>query len=375
MNLIKKYPITSWMLIIFLIFFTVNKISKYFLNITKFEKQARPNFVEKVYGEKNKEDYLRVIEEQTYPLKYTPFIEFREQPRLGKFVTVSEIGNRCNQNNLKKCPGPLGGRDEIWIFGGSTSFGYGVKNDETIAANLESFFQGKKSIINFGHGFFYSTQERIFFQNLLTYLDPPYAAIFIDGANDFGREWDVNETAYSDTIRNNLEKKDKDKFGKKFTNWIKERITRLNIYRLIQQNFSNENKIITKHVESTNSEEKIKQLIQNFKQNHKINVAVGSSFGIIVLTVLQPVPIYENSYALSKFPKDYMADIEGKALVNTKLAYQLLSEEENSIPKSKFFLDLKHFKIDDSMYVDTIHYSPKFNNAIAREIFNFLKIY
>ena len=371
MNLIKKYPVTFWVLIIFLVFFTVNKISKSFLDITNFEKRSRPNFVEKVYGEKNKEDYLRVIEEQTYPLKYTPFIEFREEPRLGKFVAVSEIGNRCNQNDLNKCSGPLGGTDEIWIFGGSTSFGYGVKNDETIAAYLEKFYQGKKNIINFGNGHFYSTQERIFFQNLLTYLDPPYAAIFIDGANDFGRWGDVDETVYSSTIRNNLEKKD---FGNIFIHWLKERITRLNVYRLIQQNFSNKNKKITKLVESAVSEEKVKQLIQRFKQNHKINVAVGSSYGIIILTVLQPVPIYEYSYALSKFPKDY-ANIKEKKSSNIKLAYKLLSDEENSIKKSKFFLDLKNFKIDDAMYVDTFHYSPKFNNAIAREIFNFLKIY
>ena len=374
MNLIKKYPVTFWMLIIFLVFFTVNKISKYFLDSTNFEKHIRPNFVEKVYGEKNKEDYLRVLEEQTYHLKYTPFIEFKEQPRLGKFVTVSEIGNRCNQNNLNKCPGPLGGTDEIWLFGGSTSFGYGVKNDETIAANLEKFFEGKKKIINFGNGYFYSTQERIFFQNLLTNLDSPYAAIFIDGANDFGGSWNVNETVYSDAIRKNLENKDKNRFGKKFTLWLKERITRLNVYRLIQQNFSNNNNRITKPVESLANEKKIKQLIQRFKQNHKINVAVGSSYGIIVLTVLQPVPIYEYSYALSKFPKDYI-DIDGKKSSNIKLAYKLLSDEENFITKSKFFLDLKNFKIDDAMYVDTFHYSPKFNNAIAKEIFNFLKIY
>ena len=374
MNLIKKYPITFWVLIIFLVFFIVNKISKSFLDITNFEKRFRPNFVEKVYGEKNKEDYLKVLEEQTYPLKYAPFIEFREQPRLGKFVAVSEIGNRCNQNNLNKCLGPLGGTDEIWIFGGSTSFGYGVKNNETIAAYLEKFYLGKKNIINFGNGFFYSTQERIFFQNLLTYLDPPYAAIFIDGANDFGQYWNMNETVYSNAIRNSLEKKDKDKFGKKFTHWLRERITRLNIYRLIQQNFSNKNKKITKLVESAVSEEKVKQLIRRFKQNHKINVAVGSSYGIIVLTVLQPVPIYEYSYTLSKFPKGYI-NVNEKKSSNTMLAYKLLSDEENSIKKSKFFLDLKNFKINDAMYVDAIHYSPKFNNAIAREIFNFLKIY
>jgi len=374
MHLINKYPVTFWVLIIFLVFFTVNKISKFFLNITNFEKHARPNFVEKVYGEKNKEDYLRVIEEQTFKFKYAPFIEFREQPRLGKFVTVSEIGNRCNQNNLNKCSGPLGGRDEIWAFGGSTSFGYGVKNDETIAAYLEKFFQGKKSIINFGNGYFYSTQERIFFQNLLTYLDPPYAAIFIDGVNDFGRWWqdkDVNETLYSNTIRKGLEKKD---FGNIFTHWLKERITRLNVYRLIQQNLSNKNKKMSNSVESVVNEEKVKQLIQRFKQNHKINVAVGSTYEIIILTVLQPAPIYEYSYVHSNFPKDYI-NTDEKTFINIKLAYKLLSDEESSIKKSKFFLDLKNFKIEDAMYVDTIHYSPKFNNAIAKEIFNFLKIY
>ena len=37
-----------------------------------------------------------------------------------------------HQNKLEECE-PASGENEIWIFGGSTVFGYGLKNNETIA--------------------------------------------------------------------------------------------------------------------------------------------------------------------------------------------------------------------------------------------------
>jgi len=52
--------------------------------------------------------------------------------------------------------------------------------------------------------------------------------------------------------------------------------------------------------------------------------------------------------------------------------YKLLSDEESSIKKEKFFLDLKNFKIEDAMYVDIIHYSPKFSSEIAILISNYI---
>ena len=110
-----------------MVFFTVNKISKYFLDSTNFEKHTRPNFVEKVYGKENLSDYLDVMAQQTYPLEYSPYIEFKETPRIHSFVSVSKIGNRCNKINTSICLPPKGGENEIWIFGGSTTFGFGVK--------------------------------------------------------------------------------------------------------------------------------------------------------------------------------------------------------------------------------------------------------
>ena len=360
----KKYPATFWTLILLLIFITVNKTSKFFLDQTKFEKDSRPNFVEKVYGKENKDDYLIVLEEQSYPLKYKPFIEFTEQARLGKFVTVSEIGNRCNENNLNKCSGPSGGINEIWLFGGSTSFGYGVKNDETIAAYLEKLFEGKKKVINFGSGYLYSTQERIYFQNLLTHLEPPYAAVFIDGSNEFANLSLPSESAISSAIRDNLNKKSKDVF----IEWLKTRITRLNVYRLSKQIFSDEKK--DDKTFKVASKKKITQLIKRLNENHKINEVVGSLYGIKVLNVLQPPPIYEYSPDITKAPERFL-NFNEETLINNKLAYKILSQKENFRNNSRSFLNLKNFKINDAMYVDTWHYTPKFNKAIATEIFEF----
>ena len=114
----KKHPYLISFIIFIIVFFIINKISKNFLEITKWEKDNRKSYVEKVYGKEQVKDYLKVIEEQTSALKYEPFIEFKEQPRSGKFVSVSQKGNRCNKNDIPNCDGPLGGKNEIWIFGG-----------------------------------------------------------------------------------------------------------------------------------------------------------------------------------------------------------------------------------------------------------------
>ena len=364
MNLIKRHPVIFWILIFLLVFIIINKISKFFLDQTKFEKNYRQHLVEKVYGRENKEDYLRVLEEQSYPLKYKPFIEFTEQERIGKFVTVSEVGNRCNKNNISECSGPLGGINEIWLFGGSTSFGYGVKNNETIPAYLEKFFEDKKRIINFGSGYLYSTQERIYFLNLLTYLEPPYAAVFIDGSNEFANLSLPSESAISNSIRDNLNKKSNDLFFE----WLKTRITRLNFYRLIKQVFSDEEK--NKETFKVANEKKIVQLIKRLNENHKINEAVGSLYGVKVLNVLQPHPIYEYDPAITKMPEQFL-NLNEEILNNNKLAYEILSREENFKKNLQSYLDLKNFKIDEAMYVDTWHYTPAFNKAIAKEIFTY----
>jgi hypothetical protein len=77
------------------------------------------------------------------------------------------------------------------MFGGSTVMGYGLTDNETIPSFLQAELQARLGtaktvkVYNFGRGHYFSTQERILFEQL--YLDGirPKAAVFLDGLNDF----------------------------------------------------------------------------------------------------------------------------------------------------------------------------------------------
>lgn len=125
------------------------------------------------------EDYRTVSIEQSIGQKYYPFVEYIEKARNGKFVNVSSQGTRCHYPNRDLCAAK-GGLNEIWLFGGSTTFGYGVKDKETIAAYLADRLPDYR-IVNFGAASYYSTIERVRFENLLAEFAPPMAAILLMG--------------------------------------------------------------------------------------------------------------------------------------------------------------------------------------------------
>lgn len=53
----------------------------------------------------------------------------------------------------------------IFIFGGSTTFSYGVKDEQTVALYLQEFLSNKLGrdvkVYNFGRIYYYYTQEQI----------------------------------------------------------------------------------------------------------------------------------------------------------------------------------------------------------------------
>ena len=358
----KKHIFVSY-LIIFLVSFTIiNKISKKFLHQNKLETRTLPNFIEKVYGKDNVKDYQKVMSEQSSMFNYKPFVEFTERPRSNIFTSVSVLGNRCNKNKVANCQPAKGGRKEIWLFGGSTTFGYGVKNDETISAYIEKKLNNEYRVINFGAGYYFSTQERILFNNLLLELSPPYAAIFIDGLNDLGREYNFNETIYSNSIKNKMNKST----NEEIKNYFKERFYRLNIVRLINQ-FKVKNRIEKKEKNSSNElgNVKISKLVNILVNNQKINEAIGEKYNIKLLNILQPVPIYADSYSTSKVPKEFLPTEDKSFIKNVKMGYQIyLSKSKN------MSLNLSKLKIKEPMYVDAVHYSPEFSKIIADTIIN-----
>ena len=111
--------------------------------------------------------------------EYEPWLGFREKGRTSKFVNVNEFGIRSNSREQVEMTSLDGA---VWFFGGSTTFGYGVSDSETIPAALEKRLN--RPVINFGRGFYYSGQENLLFLRLLQSGYRPGLAIFLDGSNE-----------------------------------------------------------------------------------------------------------------------------------------------------------------------------------------------
>lgn len=110
---------------------------------------------------------------------YEQWLGFRERARALKFVNVDEFGIRSNGSPTGRFA-PIDG--SVWMFGGSTTFGYGVADNETIPAFLQQATH--RDVVNFGRGYFFSAQENMLLKQLLAVGLVPSKVVFLNGINE-----------------------------------------------------------------------------------------------------------------------------------------------------------------------------------------------
>jgi hypothetical protein len=119
---------------------------------------------------------------------YSPFVEFEPRSVRGRFVNILPGGFRKGETDQ---PWPARKEDfVVFVFGGSTTFGFGVPDNQTVVAALQADLAAQLpgrdvKCYNFGRGYYFSTQERELFASLLARGHIPNLALFIDGLNDF----------------------------------------------------------------------------------------------------------------------------------------------------------------------------------------------
>lgn len=138
---------------------------------------------------------VRTLLDETWRRNYVyePFTQHREAAHEGLYVNVSETGIR---RSLDPGPWPPDPADfNVFVFGGSTTFGYGIADQETIPSQLQKKLAGRWGndvrVYNLGRGAYSSSQERILFESLLSRGTQPDLAIFIDGLNEFSNASDA----------------------------------------------------------------------------------------------------------------------------------------------------------------------------------------
>lgn len=128
--------------------------------------------------------YFREI--QLTPYTYWPFTETRPEPFAGEFVNLEGWSRRTYEPADLPADAPV-----VWMFGGSTTWGEGQRDEYTIASYLARIAEEEGTpirVVNYGQRGWTHFQEMILFEQLLAANPPPDVAIFYDGANEINAQ-------------------------------------------------------------------------------------------------------------------------------------------------------------------------------------------
>lgn len=321
--------------------------------------------LQKVYPALKTEEIQNLLfETWTRPYIYEPFTQFRERPYSGKYVYIDPNGFRKVLN--QKIWPPVKSNFNIFMFGGSTLFGYGISNEDTIASylgkSLENMSEGMQiAVYNFGRGFYYSTQERILYEQLLTEGHVPNLAIFFDGLNEFYNS--SNQPMMTDRLSKIINKPIKKTMFTQMTNDLKQKaFSYYNYHKLL--------------IESSDIEKQIygnaamkERVVNNYLQNMRIISAVSMEYNVTPLFVWQPVPTYKYDLKYHVFSNEgfdsHLASMPG---------YQHMRNIVSSNSLKENFLWLADIQegIQEPLYVDLVHYTAEFSKLLANEMATYI---
>jgi len=311
-----------------------------------------------------REDVKTLLKETYRPSEYEPFTGFRDRPFRGRFVNVDPAGFRFSKNQAPWPP-----RTEafnVFVFGGSTTFGVGLPDDETIASYLEecapaNHSRGPLAVYNFGRQAYFSSQELILFQQLLKAGFVPQVAVFIDGINEF--LFDTGRPRFTDKFRRVMDGvPDSSPLDNvpvvKAAQWLRDRGTKPQ-----PRNATN------------NADPAILEgVINRWLANKRMIEVVAGGFGVRTIFVWQPVPTYKYDLRYHVFlsnssrlpPDQWMPrDHYGYALMESMRAQGRLG------PDVLWLADMQQDK-HENLYVDRVHYNARFSREIAAQVCGFL---
>ena len=319
--------------------------------------------LQKIYDTDNPGHYRDVLAESRLASKkvYSPLVEYGMAPREGAFFKITGDGYRSigRPQDLKDS-GP-----KVFVFGGSTVLGLGVANDETIPAFLDSALhaagKAEVQVFNFGAESWYSTQERIQLEKLLTSGIKPDLAVFVDGGEEFSNCELPDRTAWSEHLGAATGAHKSFPLERDLT-------ARSNLIGLVRQ-WRGEK--IGDQGNTCRTDADVEGVIARLDTNRRMIEGMADKLGFKVLFATQPVSAY--SYDASKRPVPFKNTLEGQS-ESLKLGYTRMAEiQAGGKALAGNYLWLAELELTTgNAYIDDVHYTPRMNQAIAGALAKFI---
>ena len=295
------------------------------------------------------------------------FTGHKERPFHGKYVNVDAAGFRVSKDQAPWPPDPQ--RTNVFVFGGSTAFGYGLPDDETIASylgdcTLAGSSHGRLAIYNFGREGYFSTQELILFQQLLKAGFVPQAAVFIDGMNDFFLA--DGQPSFAEGFRRFLD-------GQVGSSNPLDKLPMIKAFHRLQQYWHSKlpRPQPPQKQAWTEADPAILQgVVDRWMVNKKMIEVTAAAFGVRPIFVWQPAPGYKydlryHFLSASGQLGHYPPTLSGYALVDRLHA-------KGQLGTDVLWLGDMQQDRQENLYVDAVHYNAAFSREIAGRICGFM---
>jgi hypothetical protein len=296
---------------------------------------------------------------------YEDFTMFRPAPWSGRFFNFAQAGYR-NVRDQGPWP-PSSEFFNIFVFGGSTTMGIGpdwATIPSYLQQQLTDWRPGGKTakVYNFGRGAYFSTQERILFEQLLTEGFKPDAVVFIDGLNDLftldGRpsEWTRFNQAF-DTPPPRLSVT----YLRATALYRTARVVSAHLFG------SEHSPDLPTYKPENVSSVALEKALDRYSENTRLIAGITAAHHIRPLFVWQPVPGYgyDLSHHMMLNPLYGLGGHERSGQGYPLMAARLASGKQ---PADFLWLGDMQRNRTDNLYMDAVHYTAPFCEDIAKEI-------
>lgn len=289
---------------------------------------------------------------------FDAYTHFKEAPFKGKFVNVSTAGFRFSKNQ-GAWPPPADSYN-IFVFGGSTTFSYGLPDNETVASYLQESLAIRiprhVNVYNFGIGGYQSTQERILFQELLVRGIGPDMAIFVDGLNDFQyRDGPIYVEGLQRVFQLSNSASWIDDLSLSSAHWPMTRLA-----RGVRGWLNN-----VPRRGDTEQKDSIDSVAHRYICNRKQIQAIAGAFGVQSVFVWQPISYY-------KYDRRYHIVHSKDASRNfyAEAGYERMRQIVGSADEGPTFLWCADIQegLTEPLYVDDVHYTAAMSHRLAEHI-------
>jgi hypothetical protein len=328
----------------------------------------------KLYPSMSQEDVSLLLSETWMrPLVSESIVGFGEAPYQGKFINVTKYGFRQGADQGPWPPVHDGKNLVVFLFGGSTTFGYGVTDDQALGSRLQPLLAKKLgrpvAVYNFGQSKYGSTQERLLFEKLLVAGYKPDMAIFVDGLNDFQFTWGDADFNWTNDVGAGTTW---DAGQPTWRNWLRYGIGMLPMSRLadaVRDKWfppSTRSWFAFNPNRHYSDQGPLLKVIDRYFLNKQMIEAEGKALSIQTLLVWQPVPTYKYDLKYHLFAQQIAQRGFGD-FTYMKAGYPLMQEAVTRTPPDDNFLWCADMQKDvhEPLYVDEVHYSPKMTEMVA----------